>query len=500
MLWVGLVARLGAQNPSALPGGGTPYSYSTFNVLAYGARGDSVTDDTKAVQAALTAACGYPYRRGITPGDGLVVLFPAGRYRITQQLSVTCALVLQGATMEGTILVWNPVTPGVMVNWNDAVTHVRIGQGLRDMSFYGQGPNDGNTFIQLTNAFGFTMMQSNVSNFNVAFGTLTQVSYLTINRCFFSNDSTVINDATWTGSTEQMNVYASTFAQNTDENVGIWAVFLTQSTADWHFVGTSFDSDRLVLQGGTVTTDGCHFEDPNDELSTTSLVVWNTGGTANWTSVGDYFLTQSTSTAIIGWGGGNATILGRWHAAGVTASAPAFIALSGAANLILQSNALYANVTAVTSGSTTGAFGVLGSSPTVILKSGSGSANYTTATTAYVPVDLTNLRYTAVVPTGYKLAIVASGSITTDVGVATAEVAIQDSVSGSANFRQQALMVPSAATVPGAFALNYVITGDNNSHTVDLRFRTLTAADSCIILNNGGSVTPQLTLTLTPSN
>lgn len=61
-----------------------------FNVLQYGAKGDGVADDTRALQAAVAAA-------NANPGGG-VVYVPAGNYKLTQPLTITrSGVVLRGA-------------------------------------------------------------------------------------------------------------------------------------------------------------------------------------------------------------------------------------------------------------------------------------------------------------------------------------------------------------------------------------------------------------------
>ncbi len=87
----------------------TNYDYNTlktrienlgiYNVKDYGAKGDwtgtTGTDDTTAIQAALTACC---------DAGGGIVYVPLGRYKITQALTVGAGVTLQGAGRTGTII------------------------------------------------------------------------------------------------------------------------------------------------------------------------------------------------------------------------------------------------------------------------------------------------------------------------------------------------------------------------------------------------------------
>jgi Pectate lyase superfamily protein len=72
-----------------------------FNVLAFGAKGDGMTDDTDAIQRAIDAAGNYS--RG-NANKGGVVFLPAGVFAVSKTLSVTQAVKIFGrgqATIDG---------------------------------------------------------------------------------------------------------------------------------------------------------------------------------------------------------------------------------------------------------------------------------------------------------------------------------------------------------------------------------------------------------------
>ena len=80
------------------------------NVKAFGAKGDGVTDDTAAIQAAIDAL----------PNSGGVVYLPTGTYNITSTINLLrcCgAFKVQflGATMLSTVLKWNGSTSGTVI-------------------------------------------------------------------------------------------------------------------------------------------------------------------------------------------------------------------------------------------------------------------------------------------------------------------------------------------------------------------------------------------------
>lgn len=135
--------------------------------------------------------------------------------------------------------------------------------------------------------------------------------------------------------------------------------------------------------------------------------------------------------------------------------------------------------------------------PTVTVKKGTGAGNYTTANTTMTDVDGTNLSYTVTIPTGWKLAVQAAGSI----GVATAVVEVQVQILDNAAVVDLRRILPTGTSIlpSGDFALLGAITGDGASHTVKLQYKTTNGADSAVI-TNASNENPTMLFTLTPSN
>lgn len=86
-----------------------------FNVKAFGAKGDGVTDDTAAIQAAIDAAFA---------ADGGVVFFPAGHYITGSELTLYRGVNLQGVSREAShitsssstqVFTWGASTNGLNV-------------------------------------------------------------------------------------------------------------------------------------------------------------------------------------------------------------------------------------------------------------------------------------------------------------------------------------------------------------------------------------------------
>ena len=137
------------------------------------------------------------------------------------------------------------------------------------------------------------------------------------------------------------------------------------------------------------------------------------------------------------------------------------------------------------------------------LKKGTGAGNYTTASTTYAVVDSTNLCFTVLIPSGWKLQVVASGDITTATSAVTASVAITDNAAcGTANsgILVEATNLSPSASNPNAFSLGWVITGDGATHNVALQYKTSVGADVATITNSSSTLLPTMIFTLMPSN
>lgn len=133
-----------------------PSFIALFNVELYGAVGDGVTDDTAAIQAAITAAQAFS---NVNTATG-VVYFPQSDYKISATLVGSAArLNLRGESKKGTRLIATSALTGFMVQ-------VAEEWSVEDMGFYG------------TNQDG-----------QYGFGTTAAVSMGTVSmeRCVFSN-------------------------------------------------------------------------------------------------------------------------------------------------------------------------------------------------------------------------------------------------------------------------------------------------------------------------
>jgi hypothetical protein len=115
-----------------------------FNVMTYGATGNGSTDDTTAIQAAITAC--------INAGGG-TVYFPAGTYKISSTLNIhptvitnnMCqSVVLRGDGAQSTVIM--SYVTGAATSWyvaNNGNPSYSSGTGLRDICI--DGTNAGNS-------------------------------------------------------------------------------------------------------------------------------------------------------------------------------------------------------------------------------------------------------------------------------------------------------------------------------------------------------------------
>lgn len=78
---------------------------ASVNVLDFGAKGDSTTDDTAAIQAAIDYA--ESIKGGVSLLHGAVVVFPPGQYRTKGGLKLRKGITLEGVSENGSVLRWD---------------------------------------------------------------------------------------------------------------------------------------------------------------------------------------------------------------------------------------------------------------------------------------------------------------------------------------------------------------------------------------------------------
>lgn len=137
--FVHAAAAMGVAIPNPASADLRPQVSEVFlDVRLFGARGDGQTDDTRAIQAALTAASSaYQADAG---QEGAVVTFPPGRYQISESLEVPMGVKLQGSGSRATRIRWSAgtadravVTSNLRGEYGNGFAHAIRIEGIRFM-------------------------------------------------------------------------------------------------------------------------------------------------------------------------------------------------------------------------------------------------------------------------------------------------------------------------------------------------------------------------------
>jgi len=124
-----------------------------INVMAHGAVGDGVTDDTAAIQAAINEA---------STTSGTEVFLPAGSYKITSSLSLRPNVILRGAgprlqhattSKAATVLIRGSNDTMLLATGTTAARH--YGASLRDLTADGITSGFTGTVLDCTRSVGF---------------------------------------------------------------------------------------------------------------------------------------------------------------------------------------------------------------------------------------------------------------------------------------------------------------------------------------------------------
>ena len=203
----------------------------TVSVKDFGATGDGTTNDTTAIQAAITAA-----------GDG-TVYFPAGDYKVTSTLTVTCSTVFDAdanivpSSMAASAVVFDIISRTV----HDGVNI--LGTAIVD-------PANGTIGIRVR-------------------GTTTSASRTQLNNCFatrckygivISTFSVMVNNCKTFANTTNISLYSSATNQEINDiniiggnhsgPVGSYSIIV--SDQDFPNSGAQYEGARLLMQGFAV--------------------------------------------------------------------------------------------------------------------------------------------------------------------------------------------------------------------------------------------------------
>lgn len=103
------------------------------SVKDFGAKGDGVTDDTAAIQATLNNV-----------ENGSLVYFPAGTYYVTDKITLTKDLILQGSGETGSIILAEHFVAGTDLLEIGPIDETRVGVGIKNIGFQFKNSNTAN--------------------------------------------------------------------------------------------------------------------------------------------------------------------------------------------------------------------------------------------------------------------------------------------------------------------------------------------------------------------
>jgi hypothetical protein len=214
----------------------TKVSYSMItgapvNVKDYGATGDGTTNDTTAIQAAITAA-----------GDG-TCYFPAGDYKVTSTLTVICSTVFDA---DANIVPSSMAASAVVFDIISRTVH----DGVNIIGTASVDPANGTIGIRVR-------------------GTTISASRTQLNNCFatrckygivISTFSVMVNNCKTSANTTNISLYSSATNQEINDiniiggnhsgPVGSYSIIV--SDQDFPNSGAQYEGVRLLMQGFAV--------------------------------------------------------------------------------------------------------------------------------------------------------------------------------------------------------------------------------------------------------
>ena len=131
---------------------------SAINVRDYGARGDGETDDTESIRAAVkAAACKYSNSSiiGAYIQSGPALIFPSGRYLISDEIVVDVCLEIEGDGRP--IIVQKAADKNVFVNhnaWRQSIRNLTFEGGKNQIDFKNPNIDTGQLIVEHCRFYG----------------------------------------------------------------------------------------------------------------------------------------------------------------------------------------------------------------------------------------------------------------------------------------------------------------------------------------------------------
>ena len=249
-------------------------------VTDFGAKGDGMTDDTNAFQAAIDSA----------EVQGNTVHIPAGNYKITQTLSVPAGVQLKGAGLGNSLDANSNSTSGSRISFygsNFAIEFLGDYVGCRNMTIVDAGglAAGGVNFTASASAFGIIGAAFN-DLFLLDFINGTSIKLEAFNRtgvAFCSFENIHIRNAKKgihiTVGTDGSFINLVTFRSINISGTGFEHAILTEgglTTTDWYSLSIQTDcpsAGHIVLNTGLVNMYGLHIESEDAACSEETVLV-----------------------------------------------------------------------------------------------------------------------------------------------------------------------------------------------------------------------------------
>jgi len=234
------------------------YTVANVKDSTYGAVGDGTTDDTTAIQAALTAV----------GTNGGTIYFPVGRYKITSALTVSRNQKLvgegSGSSYGGsltsgpgaTIVLSTDAQVGLQVLNPSTVEH--SGPVIENLNFHGNTPTARTGIgVYFQNLNNWTIRNCSFRELNVGFdvdGTL-DAAWGVVEQCIFKNNLYGIRG---------LNGFPSRVMGCNIQSVdvaGTYGIYVGRAS-QCRLIGVKFDGGdvQVYAKGAATTIIGCHFE------------------------------------------------------------------------------------------------------------------------------------------------------------------------------------------------------------------------------------------------
>jgi hypothetical protein len=276
-------------------------------VKDFNAKGDGVTDDTNAIQAAVNALAG-------STAQGGTLVFPCGTYVTTAKITVPMWMTLagQGSSLCSTINYTTASGAAIVFASPVTSTFYRRG-GLRDLQINGTSATNTAVGVFLggdpSSAQSPSAYQANHQFFqNVTvqgFGTGFQVGNNAYNDSFFdcliqTDGIGVLLPGGVTNSGANMNFHGGIFLGNTTAGVQT-----NTGSHQFYFFGTQFEFNKAGVSGSTISANfyGANFENNSDSgCSTCGPFVQTTNATGYYKILIEGGIAQydtSPSTALV---------------------------------------------------------------------------------------------------------------------------------------------------------------------------------------------------------